>query len=320
MKPEYIERDGETVYRPPYEQRDTLLNGWLLRSSKVALQKILDRDLNHPSGGAVHYKPLTSTVLLSFANIKQIHSLEARDAGRGWIPEIDVCVWILAGAFKTEHGHEELDHMAWYVPYIWVDNPFAVSTGRETVGYPKAIGWMQPPTRPHDPGPFWLDACVLPTYSPTTELTRKRILSISRDPASGHVPLPEWVDDAKDAFKDIARLFFKLGDIHCDLDFFLNTFENLLGGHMPLVFLKQFRDSATSTRACYQAIIEANATVHKFRRGGLLPGDWKLDIEQFDSLKIRDNLQLPAHSVIDYGFWLDFTFSMDLGSEVWRAP
>lgn len=319
MKPFYVERDGETVYRPPYEQRDTSLTGWLLRSDRPALQKILDRDLNLPSGGAVDYRPLTSTVLLSIANIRQIHSLDARDSQFGWIPEVDVCAWILTGAFKKEHGRDELDHLAWYVPYIWVDNPFAMATGRETVGYPKAIGWMQTPRDHRDPGPFWLDSLVLSPYSPTTEVTRERIFSIGREPHEHH-NLEEWAGDAKDAFKAIAKLFFSLGDIHCDWDFFVSSFHNLLGGHMPLVFLKQFRDSDTSTRACYQAIIEANATIKHFRRGGLLPGDWKLDLNQYDSLKIRDNLNLPASSVVEHGFWLDFTFSMDLGKEIWRAP
>jgi hypothetical protein len=323
VKPLYVERDGETVYRPPYEQRDTFLTGWLVPSDKNSLQKILDQAFNLPSGGAVDYRPLSSAVLLSIANIRQIHSLDPRDSQRGWIPEVDVCVWILTGAFKRVNGRSELDHIAWYVPYIWVDNPYAVTTGRETVGYPKAIGWMQTPRDHHDPGPLWLDAFVLSPYSPQTELTRERILTLTRKPYDGP-PLLEWAedgaDDVKDAFMAIAKLFYKFGDIHCDWDFFLNTFHNLLGGHMPLVFLKQFRDAATSDRACYQAIIEANATVKRFRRGGLLPGDWQLDLNQFDSLKIRDHLNVPASSVIDHGFWLDFTFSMDLGKEVWRAP
>lgn len=315
MKPLYVERDGETVYRPPYEQRDTRLSGWLLRSDRAALQRILDRDLNHPSGGAVDYRPLTSTVLLSIADIRQIHSLDARDAQYGWIPEIDVCVWVLTGAFKDG----ELDHVAWYVPYIWVDNPFAMSTGRETVGYPKAIGWMQTPRDQHDPGPFWLDSLVLSPYAPTTELRRDRIFTLTRQPGAPSA-VEEWADGARDAFVAIARQFFAIGDVHCDWAFFVSAFENLLGGHMPLVFLKQFRDSATSTRACYQAIVEANATVRSFRRGGLLAGDWTLDLHQYDSLRMREHLGLAATTTIDHGFWLDFSFSMDLGGEVWRAP
>ncbi|RYE94192.1 MAG: hypothetical protein EOO75_02590 [Myxococcales bacterium] len=118
----------------------------------------------------------------------------------------------------------------------------------------------------------------------------------------------------------IARMFFAMGDVHCDWAFFVDAFEDLLGGHMPMVFLKQFRDSATSTRACYQAIVEASATVKSVSRGGLLAGGWTLDLNQYDSLKMRDRLGLEAQTTVAHGFWLDFTFSMDLGGEVWRAP
>ena len=312
--PRYVERDGETVYRPPYEQKDTSLSGWLVRSNRASLQAILDRDLNRPAGGAVDYRPLTSTVLLSIASIRQIHSLDPRDAGYGWIAEIDVCVWILTGAFKDG----ELDHIAWYVPYIWVDNPYAMATGRETLGYPKTIGWMKTPADRHDPGPLWLDSLVLSPHAPTTELKRERIFTLRRASDTGTAP-EAWADDAKDAFLAIARMFFALGDVHCDWARFVSAFKDLLGGHMPLVFLKQFRDSATPDQACYQAIVEASATVQSFRRGGLLPGDWQLDLNQYDSLRMRSNLGLEATTRIEHGFWLDFSFSMDLGGEVWRA-
>jgi hypothetical protein len=321
MKPEYVDRDGETVYRPPYLQKDTFLTGWLLKSSKPALQKLLDHDLNNPAGGAVDYRPLTSAVLMSLANIQEVSSLDPRDRKKGWIDEVDICFWVLAGAFKEERGRKELDHLVWYVPYIWVTNGYTMATGREAFGYPKAYGWANLPRNPQDPGPLWADGLVIPHFSPRTEVTRQRIFTISRDPDDSE-SLVEWAAASKvDAFRGIAKLFHDFGDIECDLDFIFNTFKDLLGGHLPMVFLKQFRDAVQPTRACYQAIIEANATITDFRGAGLLPRNWTLQLHQYASHRIIDTLALnPAPHTVNNGFWVDFSFSMDLGQEIWRAP
>jgi hypothetical protein len=88
-----------------------------------------------------------------------------------------------------------------------------------------------------------------------------------------------------------------------------------------MVFLKQFRDAVQPTRACYQAIIEANATITDFRGAGLLPRNWTLQLHQYASHRIVDTLALnPAPHTVHNGFWVDFSFSMDLGQEIWRAP
>lgn len=310
----YVERDGETVYRPPYTQNNTLLMGWNFTTSLDSLQRILDHDLNAPARGAVRYRAVTSSFVLTFANIRTIRSLDARDRDRGWIPEIDVCVWILAGAERP--GTSQLDRLVWYVPYIWVDNPFAVATGRETLGYPKAIGWMHAPERPTDRGPFTLDALVLPTYAPETELVRRRVLSIEQ---STHATTEPPAKSAASLVTVLLRPLLREARSGRDLALLRGAASNMLRGHVPLVFLKQFRDSATPDRACFQAIVEANATIARVERGGVLDGTWRLDLERYDSVRMRDRLGLSATTLADRGFWVDFSFSMDLGREVWRA-
>jgi len=60
------------------------------------------------------------------------------------------------------NGKEVLDHVAFYIPYIWVTNAYTMATGRESFRYPKSFGWAEMATSPTSPGPLWADGLVLP--------------------------------------------------------------------------------------------------------------------------------------------------------------
>jgi hypothetical protein len=321
-KPRYVDRPGDVVFRPPYLQARTLLTAWPLPSDAAALQKVLDVALNEPSGGAVEYRPLLPMVLLVLADIKQVSSLDPRDAGRGWVPEQDICFWILAGAYKKDAaGKSVLDHIAFYIPYIWVTNGYTMATGREAIGYPKSFGWAQMATSGSDPGPFWADGLVLPTFDPASEVTRNRLLTIGRDPGA-----VEGTSFGRGAGVAAARAFLEaIRGMHgwpaIDWNLVGELVADVMGKHLPMVFLKQFRDATDPTAACYQAIIEANATITDFQKGGLLPPGWTLQLQQYASAPFVGDLALPAGPTrLEVGFWVDYTFSMDLGREIWRAP
>jgi hypothetical protein len=316
----YIDRDNEVVYPPPYEQADTFLTAWALPSPKAKQQAILDAQLNAlTKGDPYEYRPVLSHVLLVLANIGRVSCIGA-SAPQGWIPEVDICTWILCGAYKRVNGELELDHLVWYVPYIWVTTADTMATGREVFGYPKAIGWAQLPEGPDDPGPLWADALVLPTFSPDTEVVQKRLFDLARDVRVPPDPnSPRFgAGEKRAAFEAIARKLHEVGEAECDWQFFVKTVADLLGEHLPMVFLKQFRDVTDPTAACYQAIIEANATVNGFSGAGFLPGGWDLRMQSYASVDMPKYLGLAPKQRVDLGFYVYFSFSMDLGKEVWR--
>ncbi len=87
-----------------------------------------------------------------------------------------------------------------------------------------------------------------------------------------------------------------------------------------MVFLKQFRDCVDPLGACYQSIVEANATVTELKGAGLLPNAWTLQLQQYADARIIDDLALPSGPTpLDVGFWVNFSFSMDLGKIVWSG-
>ncbi len=320
-KPTYVDLDGETVYRPPYEQAGTHLTAWPLKADRNALQAICDKAFNQPSGGAVEYRPVLSTVLLVFANIEKVTSLDSRDKSRGWVDEVDICFWMLVGAYKEKNGKKELDHLVWYIPYIWVTNGYTMATGREVFGYPKAFGWANLPLHARDQGPFWADALVIPQFTADTPVTRQRIVEVTREPEH-FGSLTEWAEHEKtEAFLAIAKILADVGEADCDWPLLLSIAKDLLGFHIPSVFLKQFRDATSSTAACYQAIIETNFTINGFRGAGLLPEGWSVDVRSYASHQIVKTLGLgPGPYQVDRGFWVNLDFAADLGKEVWRAP
>jgi len=248
-------------------------------------------------------------------------SCSGAGAPQGWIPEVDVCTWLLCGAYKLVNGRRELDHLAWYVPYIWVTTADTMATGREVFGYPKAIGWAQLPDDPDDRGPLWADGLVLPTFGPDTEVVQKRLFElVRREPSQDPSPPQKFAaSQQREAFEAIARKLHAAGEAECDWSFFVSSFENLLGLHLPMVFLKQFRDVTDPTAACYQAIIEANATVNGFSGAGFLPGGWDLHFYSYASVDLPGKLGFAPRQRVDLGFYVYFSFSMDLGKEVWRA-
>jgi hypothetical protein len=120
----------------------------------------------------------------------------------------------------------------------------------------------------------------------------------------------------------VATLIEKLIEIGVEIEasLLLALLGDLFSVKVPMVFLKQFRDDSTPDRASYQAIIEAPATVTAFRGAGLLPPGWTLEFERYDSLHPSETLGLGSRQSVDFGFWIDFDFSLDFGREVWRAP
>lgn len=308
----YVERDNEIVYRPPFLQKGSYLSSFIVGSPREKQQAILDTELNNLSGGDPYrYRAVVDSAALVLANIGQVRSLDERDAQRGWVSEVDVCWWILAAAERDG----KFDHLAWFIPYIWVDNPYTMVNGRETFGFPKSFAWSRIPTGPSDlDGTFWADALVLPTYTPETEVSRQRILELTLGP---HDPITEIVDGIK-AFEKVLAHVFK--HTFADAVLAARMMAEALSGKMPVVYLKQFRSITDPRAACYQAIIESNTTVHGFHGAGLLPFGFQLKTFPMASVDVAGHLGFDNTANVDIAMWAKLDFSVDLGKEIWRAP
>jgi hypothetical protein len=174
--PPYVERASKQTFSPPYEASGARIYGFILGTDYRPLQEICDRALNRPSGGAVDYRPAVPLVFLTFADIRALSSIDPPDSHVGFVPERDVAFWLLTLSVKKSAGIEVAESLAFYQPYLFVDSPQALLTGRE-VGLPKGVRDRRHDARGRQSGPDERPHARVP-----------EVRSEDRDPGAGAPP------------------------------------------------------------------------------------------------------------------------------------
>jgi hypothetical protein len=93
--------------------------------------------------------------------------------------------------------------------------------------------------------------------------------------------------------------------------------DDLFAGRMTQIFLKQFRDTADGTRACYQAVVEAPIQIKRISYA-LTERDWSFTLHPLDSHPIDHELGVasqPAAIALD----MQIDFLLENGVEVGRV-
>jgi len=80
-----------------------------------------------------------------------------------------------------------------------------------------------------------------------------------------------------------------------DRDLFGKVIEAFEEGRMPIVSLKQYRDTVSPNRACYQAVVSAVMKITKRHGWGLLPGRYSVKIHDYASTRIVEDLGLKLN-------------------------
>ena len=230
------------------------------------------------------------------ADITNSFSTVPPDSNKGWMSERDFGVWVPV----VRNGR-----IGWYLPYVFVDNVAAMVTGREVFGFFKQQAVLTMPPTPRAPGMFAIDALVIPTFSPTSQAQNLRLLTITTTQAA---PAGSWgsVREAADAIKGILPAGISWWQL------VENLVEDLVTGDVPMVFLKQFRDATDPTKACYQAVIEANSHLDHWYDGWVTaPHDIAITPVDSHPIAAECGLATPLASVI--GFWCRMDFTMQAG-------
>ena len=102
-----------------------------------------------------------------------------------------------------------------------------------------------------------------PCSAPSAPLEHRRLFEVRRTDHVAHSVVGRAWDDLKEAFQDGMRLVVgNEGKASLDsVELLVDVFEYLVHDEVPTVFLKQFRDAADPSLACYQALIEAPSKV-----------------------------------------------------------
>jgi hypothetical protein len=358
--PDYVERGGRQVWRPPYTARGAELFGFVLQADRGAIDELLAHDLVEPARGEVDYRCANDRVVVIFAQIERLASDDSRDKHRGYLCEREVSVWCLAADVTAG------TRLVWYLPYVFVDSGQAVASGREVYGYPKQMGRFAKtfPRELVDGGTTVVKAPAFDAFGPDEKAEPRPMIVAERlaeRPGAAAVVRDGTV--AFDALLDDLGATLGVSD---DLPFgpappqsavitpisspppsgagqlpppwaARRPLETLRGpgivadyglivdmvANPTLVFLKQFRDASCPTKACYQALVEAPLAVDPLGATyeELERELFKVTVADWASHPIASELGIaPVTQQPRRAFRASFDFDINLGLEVWRAP
>jgi hypothetical protein len=311
MHSPYVDRGGELVYAPPFIADNVQQYSFLLDADITKLQELCDKYLNTPLGES-RFVPAGPFVMPSCCVLSSLRSSTPPYSEMGWFAENEIAFWILIIDKVSKR-------MYWMLPYIWVDNDYAFAMGRELYGFFKGIGTITLPTSPDNASLFAVDTLALKTYSPDTKGAIIRLVQVNQVAGA-----PAHKSFAADGFDNIEAFVKSLLTVADDglsflenIKLILDSLDDLVHLRIPFVFLKEFRDVADPSKACFQAIVEAEAKMNKFHSAKVLENAYDINIEICDSHPIRTDLGLsesgPLRSKIS--FWVSYDFEIGLGTQ-----
>jgi hypothetical protein len=307
----FIRRGGEQIYQQPFDALGVQFYGFMLAADTHSIQtRLCDRYLNEPSGGAVNFAPFGPWFMLVFNNLGRLSSAKPPDSERGWFTERESAAWVLLEEKKS-------GKLYWFLPYIMVDNSYALCMGRETYGFPKSLGCFEIPYFPEYATYFSVGTIVVPAYSKTTQGVWETLWEAAKKPGASHgfEPLEDLTELVKAAEGALKRT-----DWPHDLWKLLQFLHQLLAREVPMTFLKQLPSIEDPTLASYQAITQTVIKMTDFHGGSLLGNDFRIDIHDYDSHPVRQDLGLPAGNLSPFlSFYANFDFLVGNGRTLWEA-
>ncbi|MEA2361052.1 MAG: hypothetical protein QOD71_197 [Thermoleophilaceae bacterium] len=316
--PPYVEYGGRATAPSPFACEGGRLRGLLLRGDAARIAALVETMFNVPAGRGVDYRALGSHVMMLMGDFARVTSLTPPFDRWGAVRETQASFWIPVLAGRDIGDVFVAERLLLAVPYVFVDNPMSYLGGRETFGYAKTMGRFDPASGAGDhatmqafggnfgrnEGADWRDFLEVIAGAP-------RPGAGQAEPTSGPLALvqhlvgdmPELAEGAEMIVGDIRLTAGLMGD--------------LLAGRVAQVFLKQFRDAADGTRACYQAVVEAPVQIRRVE-STLAERDWSIRVHPLDSHPIDRELGI-ADQQSELAFDIEMDFVVEDGHEVGRV-
>lgn len=334
--PRFNEARGETASMqliPPFHFTGVTMRVFPLRANRYLLQRFIDQQLNIIPPEAGSFRVFLPYIYLIIVNYGKM-SVEA--ANLGWISQNEVAFSVPL-IWRHEVDGKMVQEFAYVSPFIYVDNPLSMTTGREVYGWPKMMAsfdpqlsaWMDNPTNRIQQAAMSVDM-VREAYS-GAQATRCTLMEVDAAPIPtfAHVPfdvrnpLMPWnamrkaVYTSSALFSDSIEIFRGLLE-----EFVTGTAREGIGGQIEravtspsslailnTVNLKQFRDAQDPSKFCYQALTNTPMTIKSFRRGGMLgdlrtlagdvTGGYRIRIHNYDTQPIVGSLGLEVAGSAD---------------------
>lgn len=337
----YVEYGGLTTAPGPMRCEDVTLYVFWARASHGRLAELCRRVFAEPTSGAVDCEPLLSGwVAITFGTIGRIAVLTPPHDVKGHVHERHAAIWVPVHC----RGPAPTPSVAAFIPYMWLDNPISVASGREVYGYAKNWGWPEfagsQPAEPSGatgaaaraaavkapvPRRFRLDAYAIESYGRDERPQRRRLLELTRVGARGAGaearPGPEAGREARDlaglASASLAAMRARDRDL-ARLGPVAEQARLALAEGVDQIFLRQFRSPTSGEGADPSQVVAGPAKVApgSVEARPLLPH--RLSLQHLDSHPLGTELGLeegwcPA-------FRVRMAFTVERGTVLWPAP
>jgi len=298
--PPYLEVPGARTYRQPFQLTGFNQQAFLLKASMDRLGRLTDQWLNAVPGSPWSFAPLLPFVICSPVWINRIACTDPEWARMGWMREADFNFGFFVGC----HRDGLLEHIAVAIPYLIVDNPVTVATGREVFGYRKVFGQMEYVAGTYQPAAAstWL----FREFSPDSELELAEVARVISPPAWGAATRSAEWEDLKQIVERAG------GDLLLDA---MVVTEHLLAyfrkPHLTNVYVLQVRDVELPGSAAYQALIESPMQITNFNSSWLLPDGYRVRVNDHASYPLVTDLGIEVDANSEAASVLSFQLNFD---------
>jgi hypothetical protein len=307
----YVDYGALMTPPAPFRSLDTTLYGFWARVDEAKVSALCKKVFDQPSHGAVRCRPLGAHAMITWGFIGSVVSQTPDYDKRGAVTEPQVAVWVPVGL--REPGSRD-ERFAMFIPYIWLDNPMSLATGRELFGYPKSWGWPERPT-PDGPQVWKLDVFGL-NYGGDAHAARHPLLEV-RQRGALEDAVESDLSSLWEVARDAAGRLFESDRVLLDLELGPSFVDDLLHERMPGVFLKQFRDVRDGLGASLQQVVQADYEIVRLRAKPLLL-EHELTVHKLDSHPVGEELGL-ADQTLGLAYEVVMDFNVGAGRVLWDA-
>lgn len=307
----YVDYGALMTPPAPFRSLNTKLWGFWAKADSDLIAALCEKVFSKPTRSAVECRPLSADVMLTWGSIARVVSETAPFDRYGGVKEPQVAIWVPV-ALRDRPGADW--RFAMFIPYMWLENPMSLATGRELFGYPKSGGW---PQFPPDEGPqeWKLDVFGL-DYAADALADRHPLLEVVQgdgavaEAESDLSSLADVARHAADRLFDDARV---LGDVEIGASMIVDLLEDRL----PNVFLKQFRDVRDGLGASLQQVVEADYRIVRLSASPLLR-EHHLTVHHLDSHPVTEELGLQDQK-LGPAYTVEMDFDVGRGRVLWDA-
>ncbi len=313
--PKFVEHPGVANYPGPITLNQTKMWAFMLKADRARMTAWCQAMFDTPSNGAVRVLPLSSYMMMSVVDIGTGRFVDAPQMG--WSAERELTFWIPAVRIEERDGKSVAVALAMAMPYLVLNNPVAIASGREIFGYFKQAGHIALPGDAGHDQTLAVDLFATKVFGTASQERYERLLTLTPT-ASQPSPLAMAVE----TFAGGARQLFDLiaadeRDWHASLGLTEDLLSDLLHERVPQLFLKQFRDVADGTRACYQAITQTMGEITRFDSAPHLT-EYAMVLADLASSPVAADFGIaPQQTVLGAEFEYDMTIQP--GLVLWQA-